>query len=135
APRPVEATRRRATEISAAQTEQRLPVPPAQDELRRLGDTLNQMLDRLQAAVERERAFVDDASHELRTPLALHRTELELALRYGQDTTELRAAIASAIEEADRLSELAENLLVLARADKGRLAIDPEPVAVRGPVA
>ena len=129
--RPVEAMRRRATEISAAQTEQRLPVPRAQDELRRLGETLNEMLDRLQAAVERERAFVDDASHELRTPLALHRTELELALRYGQDTTELRAAIASAIEEADRLSELAENLLVLARADKGRLAIDSEPIAVR----
>src|SRR5439155_1973175 len=64
--RPVEAMRRRASEISAAESEQRLPVPKAQDELRRLGETLNEMLDRLQAAVERERAFVDDASHELR---------------------------------------------------------------------
>jgi signal transduction histidine kinase len=129
--RPVEAMRRRATEISAAETEQRLPVPPAHDELRRLGETLNQMLDRLQAALERERAFVDDASHELRTPLALHKTELELALRYGEDAAELRAAIASAIEEADRLSGLAENLLVLARADKGRLSIKSEPVEIR----
>ena len=111
--------RRRATEISAAESEQRLPVPPAQDELRRLGETLNEMLDRLEAACERERAFVDDASHELRTPLALHKSELELALRYGGSREELRAAIASAIEEADRLSQLAENLLVIARSDKG----------------
>ena len=79
------------------------------------------MLDRLEAALERERAFVDDASHELRTPLALHKGELELALRYGGSREELRAAIASAIEEVDRLSELAENLLVIARADKGML--------------
>jgi signal transduction histidine kinase len=129
--RPVESMRRRATEISATETEQRLPVPPARDELRRLGETLNQMLDRLQAALERERSFVDDASHELRTPLALHKTELELALRYGETREELRTAIASAIEEADRLSQLAEDLLVMARADKGRLAIEARPVEVR----
>jgi signal transduction histidine kinase len=128
--RPVDAMRRRAAEISAAEAEQRLPLPPAQDELRRLGETLNRMLDRLQAAVERERAFVDDASHELRTPLALHRTELELALRYGESPEELRAAIASAIEEADRLSQLAEDLLILARSDKGRLSIEARPVQV-----
>jgi signal transduction histidine kinase len=128
--RPVEAMRRRATEISAARSEQRLPVPTADDELRRLGETLNEMLDRLEAALERERAFVDDASHELRTPLALHKSELELALRYGGSREELRAAIASASEEADRLSQLAENLLVIARADKGRLRIRREPLAV-----
>ena len=89
------------------------------------------MLDRLEAALERERAFVDDASHELRTPLALHRTELELALRYGESREELRGAIASAIEEADRLSQLAEDLLTLARSDKGRLPIEAR--AARGP--
>jgi signal transduction histidine kinase len=129
--RPVEAMRRRATEISAAESEQRLPVPPAHDELRRLGETLNQMLDRLEAALERERAFVDDASHELRTPLALHKSELELALRYGGSEQELRAAIASAIEEADRLSQLAENLLVIARSDDGQLPVRREPLEVR----
>ena len=129
--RPVDAMRRRAADISAAEADQRLPLPPASDELRRLGETLNRMLDRLQAAVERERAFVDDASHELRTPLALHRTELELALRYGESPEELRGAIASAIEEADRLSQLAEDLLTLARSDKGRLSIEAQPVEVR----
>jgi two-component system OmpR family sensor kinase len=129
--RPVDAMRRRAAEISAADAEQRLPLSPAQDEVRRLGETLNRMLDRLQAAVERERAFVDDASHELRTPLALHKTELELALRYGGSTEELRRAIASAIEEANRISQLAEDLLVLARSDKGALSIQAKPVQVR----
>jgi signal transduction histidine kinase len=126
--RPVEAMRGRASQISTAEGDQRLPVPPADDELRRLGETLNEMLDRLQASVERERAFVDDASHELRTPLALHKTELELALRYGESPEELRAAIASAIDESDHLWRLAEDLLLMARADKGRLTIDREPV-------
>jgi two-component system OmpR family sensor kinase len=129
--RPVDAMRRRAAEISAAEAEQRLPLSPAQDEVRRLGETLNRMLDRLQAAAERERAFVDDASHELRTPLALHKTELELALRYGGSTQELRGAIESAIEEANRISQLAEDLLVLARSDKGQLSIKSGPVQLR----
>jgi len=128
--RPVEAMRNRASEVSATGSGQRLPVPQARDELHRLGETLNQMLDRLQTALERERAFVDDASHELRTPLAAHKTELELALRYGATTEQLRAAIASAIDEADRLSQLAESLLVIARSDKGELALKLEPVAI-----
>jgi heavy metal sensor kinase len=128
--RPVEAMRRRAAEVSASGSQQRLPVPAAHDELHRLGVTLNEMLDRLETALERERAFVDDASHELRTPLAAHKAELELALRYGASDQELRAAIASAIEEADRLSQLAESLLVIARSDKGRLALDVEPIRI-----
>ena len=77
--------RRRAAEISASEPGERLPVPEAGDELTRLGETLNAMLGRLEAALERERRFVDDASHELRTPLALHKTELELALRYARE--------------------------------------------------
>jgi signal transduction histidine kinase len=128
--RPVEAMRRRAAEVSAAGSDQRLPVPPAGDELHRLGATLNQMLDRLGASLNRERAFVDDASHELRTPLALHKAELELALRYATTKDELRAAVASGVKDVDRLSELAENLLVLARADQDQLALAPQPVPV-----
>jgi two-component system OmpR family sensor kinase len=121
--RPVEAMRRRAAAISAAEPERRLPLPEADDELRRLGETLNQMLARLDAALERERAFVDDASHELRTPLAMHKTELELALRYAKTPEEMRAALSSAIAEVDRLIELAEDLLVLARSQEGKLAL------------
>src|SRR4051794_26965662 len=121
--RPVEAMRRRAAAISAAEPDERLPLPEAKDELRRLGETLNAMLGRLEAALERERTFVDDASHELRTPLALHKTELELALRYAKTPEEMRAAIASGIVEVDRLSSLAEDLLVLARSEEGKLAL------------
>jgi two-component system OmpR family sensor kinase len=128
--RPVDAMRRRAAEVSATGSQQRLPVPPARDELHRLGETLNRMLDRLETALQRERAFVDDASHELRTPLAAHKAELELALRYGASSEELRRAIASAIEEADRLSQLAEALLVIARSDKGELVLNLEPIEV-----
>jgi signal transduction histidine kinase len=128
--RPVEAMRRRAAAISAAEPEQRLPLPEAHDELHRLGETLNEMLGRLEVALERERAFVDDASHELRTPLALHKTELELALRYAKTEEEWRAAITSAIEEVDRLSALAEDLLVLARSEEGKLALHLRTVRV-----
>jgi two-component system, OmpR family, sensor kinase len=128
--RPVEAMRRRAAAISASEPGDRLPVPAAEDELSRLGKTLNEMLGRLEAALERERRFVDDASHELRTPLALHKTELEVALRYDAGAEELRAAIASAIEEVDRLIQLAEGMLVVARSEGGELPVEPEPVAV-----
>ncbi|MGI9021203.1 MAG: HAMP domain-containing sensor histidine kinase [Solirubrobacterales bacterium] len=124
--RPVDAMRARAETISTGGPDERLPVSGAGDELTRLGETLNGMLGRLDAAIERERRFTEDAAHELRTPLTLHRTELELALRHGGDETELRAAIASAIGEVDRLVQLAEDLLVVARSDQGRLALAPE---------
>jgi two-component system, OmpR family, sensor kinase len=126
--RPVEAMRRRAAEISAAEPQERLPVGDARDELSRLGETLNAMLGRIHDALERERRFLDDASHELRTPLALHKTELEIALRYGREPSELRTSIASAIEEADRLAELAEDLLVVARSEDGALDLRLEAV-------
>jgi two-component system, OmpR family, sensor kinase len=128
--RPVEAMRQRASTISAGDPGERLPVPRAKDELRRLGETLNEMLGRLEAALERERRFVDDAAHELRTPLAAHRTELEVAQRYATGERELRAAIASAVTEIDRLVQLAEDLLVVARSEEGRLTLADERVAV-----
>src|SRR5207244_4478579 len=81
------------------------------------------MLARLEAALERERDFVADAGHELRTPLALLRTELELALRHGESREELREAVRYASQEADRLVQLAEDLLVIARSDRGKLPL------------
>jgi two-component system, OmpR family, sensor kinase len=121
---PVESMRRRAAAMTAEERGGRLPVPAADDEIGRLGRTLNEMLGRLEAAFARERAFVSDASHELRTPLAILRTELELALRGGPHSRqELEAALRSAAEETDRLSGLAEDLLVIARSDQGGLPI------------
>jgi signal transduction histidine kinase len=89
------------------------------------------MLARLEAALERERGFVADASHELRTPLAILKTELELALRDGRTAEELREALRSASDETDRLGRLAEDLLVLARSDRGELALRLEPIQAR----
>ena len=126
--RPVEEMRERAELVTASDLSQRLPAGGSDDELSRLAQTLNAMLARLETAIERERRFVDDASHELRTPLALHKTALELALRYDEDDPALREAIASGIEEVDRLIQLAEDLLVVARSEAGELAIDPSPV-------
>jgi signal transduction histidine kinase len=88
------------------------------------------MLERLEGALERERGFVADAGHELRTPLALLRTELELALRQAETADELRAAVRKSSSEVDRLSQLAEDLLLIARTDRGRLPLRVEPVAV-----
>jgi two-component system, OmpR family, sensor kinase len=124
--RPVESMRREAEAVSAAEPGRRLPLPPARDEIARLGDTLNGMLGRLESALERERRFVSDASHELRTPLAALRTELELALRRERSRGELREALRSAAEESDRLSQLAEDLLVLARSQGGELPVRRE---------
>ncbi len=121
--RPVDAMRRKAEEITDEDPGERLPVGAADDELARLGSTLNGMLARLEDAVRRERAFVADASHELRTPLAILKTEIELALRGERPATELRDALRSAAEETDRLAELADALLTIARADDGRLAL------------
>jgi signal transduction histidine kinase len=125
--RPVERMRRRAAQIQAAEPGARLPGGPADDEIGRLGETLNLMLGRLEAAFARERTFVADASHELRTPLAILKAELELALREGRSIGELEAALRSAAEETDRLVQLAEDLLVIARVEQGRLPIRPTP--------
>jgi two-component system, OmpR family, sensor kinase len=127
--RPVEAMRRRAATISAADPGAQLPLPEADDEIRRLGATLNEMLARLAAARGRERAFVADASHELRTPLAILKGELELASAGDPDRAELQRVVRSATEETDRLVALAEDLLALARLDEGTLAVRPEPLA------
>jgi len=127
---PVEAMRRRAEQITAATPGRRLPVPPSGDEIARLGRTLNDMLGRIEAAVEHERRFVADASHELRTPLALLRTEIELALRRRRSMAELERALRSAAVETDRLSRLAEDLLLIARSDRGSLPIRHERLQV-----
>jgi len=128
--RPVESMRRRAAAISGENIESRLPVPRTHDEIERLARTINEMLGRIEDALRHERRFVADAGHELRTPLALLRTELELALRHGSSTEELREAMRGASQEVDRLTQLAEGLLLIARTDRGQLPLRIESVEV-----
>jgi signal transduction histidine kinase len=129
--RPVEAMRREADTISGSEPGRRLPLPETQDEIRRLGETLNEMLKRLEGALGRERAFVADAGHELRTPLAHLRIELELALRRPRSAAELEEALRSAAEETDRLAMLADDLLLLARSDHGEIPLRRRLVSAR----
>ncbi len=131
--RPVRAMTRRARSLSTDGEDQRLPVPPGRDQISELGETLNQLLGRLWDARRRERAFVDDASHELRAPLAVMHAELEMALIELRDRgqrVDTEAALVSALEEAERLSTLADDLLSLARADAGMLDVDRGPVLI-----
>lgn len=129
--RPVDRMREQAERITERQLAERLPGSDGADEIAALSRTLNAMLDRVEAAVARERRLVGDASHELRTPLTTLRAELDLALLGERDPDELRAAVQSAAEEARRMSRLADDLLVLARADQGRLPLHQEPLAAR----
>jgi two-component system, OmpR family, sensor kinase len=128
---PVEAMRRRAAQVSFERGGDRLPLPPAEDEIRRLGETLNEMLERLEESFQRERRFVADASHELRTPLAVLKAELEALIRNAGDDPVVRASILSSLEETDHLAQLAEDLLLIARASDGRLTMQREEVEVR----
>jgi signal transduction histidine kinase len=111
--RPVEHLRQGAEEISSAHSG-RLPVPVGEDELHRLALTLNRMLDRLDAARSRQRAFVADAAHELRSPIASLRTQLDVAGHVGEPPV-----LADLSIEVDRLARLVSDLLLLARADEG----------------
>jgi two-component system, OmpR family, sensor kinase len=107
-----------------------LAVPDTADEIGALGRTLNELLRRVRIAVARERRLVSDASHELRTPLTTLRAEVDLALLGDREPEELRAALRSAAEEARRMSRLADDLLVLARADQGRLPLNPKQLRI-----
>ena len=89
------------------------------------------LLGRLQRALARQRAFTADASHELRTPLAVLRGELELAARPGRIREELAAAVRNAAAEAERLTRLTDDLLLLARNDEDRLSLRLEPTDIR----
>jgi signal transduction histidine kinase len=126
--RPVERMRVRANAISDRRLGERLPVPPTRDEIGRLGETLNAMLERIEAGVRRERGFLADASHELRLPLSLLRAEVDLALETPHSNDELLDALRSVAQEADRLSQLAEDLLLLNRIDEGLLVIRRETI-------
>jgi signal transduction histidine kinase len=125
--RPVEEMRSQASAITGSGLDHRLALPRVQDELYRLGQTLNDMLERLDNAQRRDRVFLARASHDLRTPLASLKAELDLARSRPRSKEELAAALASASEEADRLTRLSNDLLVEARTQHGRLPVRRSP--------
>ena len=120
---PVARMTREADTIGIERLDERIDIPSASDEIRRLAVTLNAMLDRLERGVEDKRRFAADASHELRTPLAVMRAELDVSLRDADLSSSARDALESAQEEVERMRGIVENLLMLARADDGSLEL------------
>ncbi len=128
--RPVERYRRRATDIAGGASGVRLEVPAGRDdEITRLGHTLNDMLVALEESLDHERRFVNDASHELRTPLTLIGTRVQLALRRPRTPAEHEQVLTEIKDDIDRLAHLADHLLALGADQAGATAGGPgEPV-------
>ncbi len=116
--RPVDEITMAAQMLSIRDLSGRLPVARTGDELQRLSETWNSMLDRLQDAVQRLSRFTQDASHELRTPLAIIRSTAEIASRRSRTEESYRGALQQVVEESDRLTALIEDLLMLARGEQ-----------------
>lgn len=125
---PVDVLVRTAREVGGGNLNARLPKLRTGDELQRLSDTLNEMLERIEAAFLRITQFTADASHELRTPVSLIRTEAELALRRSRNEAEYKESLQHILLEAERTTSLIEQLLALARADSGREVLQLHPV-------
>jgi signal transduction histidine kinase len=121
--RPVEQMRNEAVEITSADLDRRLQVPDSADHLASLAVAFNDTLDRLAAAVQRQRRFVADAAHEIRSPISNLRTTLEVALSHSasRDPQAVVAAATAAVEQTRRLHRLADDLLLLSRLEAGQL--------------
>lgn len=124
---PVDQMTQRAAQISVTDLSQRLPVS-SDDELGRLAQTLNQMLNRLEAAFQQQRQFIADAAHELRTPLAVLVAQVDLALSRSRSAAAYRQALHDIRDTATRLSHLVSDLLLLARADAGAITLERNPI-------
>jgi heavy metal sensor kinase len=128
---PVDALVRTARQVGGTNLGSRLQKLDTGDELQRLSDTLNEMLDRIESAFQRITQFTADASHELRTPVSLIRTEAELALRRSRGETEYKESLRHILLEAERTTDLIEQLLWMARADSGCETLRLQPVDLR----
>ena len=125
---PVNRIIRSAELVGIRELSQRLEIPRARDELRRLSETLNAMLDRIESSVRRVTKFTADASHDLRTPVTLIRTNAELALRRPRSESEYRETLSRILATSEETTRLIEHLLTLARADAGAAHLKFETV-------
>lgn len=127
--RPVVAMADRARRIGIENLSERLPIVNPRDELGRLASTFNELLARLEGALEQRRQFMADASHELRTPVTIARTAASVALQQtSRDEAEYREALGIIEQEAARLSRIVDDLFTLARADAGNYPVRRDPM-------
>jgi two-component system OmpR family sensor kinase len=125
---PIDRLTRTARQIKAGDLHRRVPIPPAHDEVHRLAETLNEMIERLDQAFARQRRFVADASHELRTPVAVIQSMADLALSQEPIPQEYATLLENITAETERLGHLISDLLALARSDEGQTILEQEPV-------
>ncbi len=125
---PVDEITRVAKSITVQNLSRRLVVPDTSGELQRMSEAWNDVLQRLDTAIQRIRRFTADASHELRTPVALIRATAELALRFEREPEYYRASLSTIESEATRMTDLTESLLVLARTDSNSVEMPLGPV-------
>jgi heavy metal sensor kinase len=121
---PLEDVADAAEQIHAKALDQRLPQPPAQDEIGRLVQVLNATFDRLERSFAQATRFSSDASHELKTPLTIMRGEIESALKTQVNNPEIETLLSGLLDQTQRLSAIAEKLLLLSRADAGALILN-----------
>lgn len=121
---PIDEIAHMAREIEATKLNRRLPGPGVDDEIGRLVDTLNHMIARLEESFEAMGRFTADASHELRSPLATMRNTIDVLLQQPRSVEEQRAGLESVGEDVDRLRKIVNDLLLLARADAGRIDLE-----------
>lgn len=116
--------------ITAEKMKMRIPVPDTRDEIRRLADTFNEMLSRLENSFSSQRRFIEDLTHELKTPLAILKGELEVSLRRSRSGDEYDLLLRSNLEEVDRIAEIVEDLLMIARFDSNVITLETKPLDI-----
>ena len=122
--RPVDKIRKAAVKISSRNLEEFIDIGARRDELGKLAETFNAMTSRLRDAFQRINQFSVDVSHELKTPLTILKGSTEVALRKERGREEYRALLASHLEEIDRMSQIIDDLLLLSKADTGKIQLN-----------
>lgn len=133
--KPIAAITQTAAAISAKNLSHRIDTRNVDSELAELGDVMNAMFDRLRSAFEQQARFTADASHELRTPLAVLRSQSEVVLSKPRTADEYRTALEACFDASKRMTKLVEDLLLLARADAGKLPLQRSAIDLRDIVA
>jgi len=126
--RPIKNITKTARAITKDNLKSRIELPANKDELFVLSTTMNNLLDRIENAIDREKQFTSDASHELRTPLAVVKGTLEVLIRKPREESEYHQKIKYCINEVDRLNTLVDQLLLLARFENQKIIINSQPV-------
>ena len=124
---PVDSMIKTIHQITAENLKLRINIPATKDEIKKLADTFNEMLQRLDAAFSSQKEFIQDISHELRTPLTILKGELEVTLNKIRSPKEYESVLLSSLEEIDRISRVVENLLLLARFDTKEMPLKLTP--------